>query len=56
MTKYEVKLFDYFIFYNITNGEYNTYPVDGEYECVFIAYDSDLQRLIIIDNYIICIN
>ena len=54
--QYETEAFDYFVFYNITSDEYNTYPLDGEYDCVFIAYDYQLQRLIILDDYIIGLN
>ncbi|MDY3899327.1 MAG: hypothetical protein SOZ32_03870 [Bacilli bacterium] len=49
--QYESENFDYFVFYNITSNEYNTLPSSGEYECIFIAYDCDLQRLIILDDY-----
>ena len=56
MPQYEVEFYDYFIFYNITTGEYNTYPTDGIYECVLIAYDCDLQGLIIVDNYTIYVD
>ena len=49
--QYESETFDYFLFYNITNDEYNMFPPKGEYECIFIAYDCDLQRLIILDDY-----
>jgi len=51
--QYESEAFDRFVFYNITSGEYNTYPSDGEYKCVFVAYDYELKRLIILDDYII---
>lgn len=51
--QYESEAFDWFVFYNITSDEYNTYPSDGEYECVFVAYDYELERLIILDDYII---
>ncbi|HHU55926.1 MAG TPA: hypothetical protein GXZ48_04470 [Acholeplasmataceae bacterium] len=54
--QYEIETFDYFVFYNITNNEFNIYPLDGEYECIFIAYDYELQRLIIIDDYKIMLN
>ena len=54
--QYEVEAFDYFVFYNITSDEYNAYPTDGEYECLFIAYDYDLQRMIIVDNYRVVLN
>ena len=51
--QYKSKVFDYFLFYNISSGEYNIFPQSGENKCIFIAYDCDLQRLIIIDDYII---
>lgn len=54
--QYEIETFDYFVFYNITSDEYNIYPSDGEYECLFIAYDYELQRLIILDDYKINLN
>lgn len=45
--------FDYYLFYNITNKEYNKCPNFGEYECIFIAYDCNCDKLIILDNYVI---
>ena len=49
--QYEIEKFDCFIFYNCTNDEYNQYPQHGEYECIFIAYDYEFQRLIILDDF-----
>lgn len=54
--QYESEVFEYFVFFNITSDEYNIFPSSGQYECIFIAYDFDLQRLIILDNYQIKIN
>lgn len=54
--QYETETFDFFIFYNTINNEYNTLPSKGEYKCIFIAYDCDTQRLIIMDDYKININ
>ncbi len=54
--QYETGTFDYFVFYNVTNDEYNICPLEGEYESIFIAYDRELKRLIIIDDYIIKID
>ena len=54
--QYETETFDYFVFYNETRNEYNIYPSDGDYECIFIAYDCELQRLIILDDYKIKLN
>lgn len=47
----EVDRFDYFVFYNVTNKQYNNSSTNGEYEAIFIAYDCDMQRLLIMDNY-----
>ncbi|MGN0807251.1 MAG: hypothetical protein ACI4MN_02260 [Candidatus Coproplasma sp.] len=47
----EINTFDYFAFYNITTDEYNIYPSDGQYDCLFIAYDCELQRLIVLSDY-----
>lgn len=49
--QYESEVFEYFVFFNITSNEYNISPLSGQYECIFIAYDCDLQRLIIISDY-----
>ena len=54
--QYEAENFDYFVFYNVTKNEYNKYPAAGEFECIFIAYDSDAMRLIILDGYKIDLN
>lgn len=45
--------FDYFVFYNQTTNEYNQYPPDGKSTFTFIAYDFDLQRIIIVDDFIV---
>ena len=50
-TQYEMVLFDDFLFYNVTTHEYNTCPPAGEYDCIFMAYDSARQRLLILDGY-----
>lgn len=49
----EMNTFDAFVFYNYSTGEYNTRPPIGQYSCVFIAYDYEAQRLIVIDNYVV---
>lgn len=49
--QYESGVFEYFVFFNITSNEYNISPLSGQYECIFIAYDCDLQRLIILNDY-----
>lgn len=54
--QYESEVFDYFMFYNITSEEYNIFPHGGQYECIFMAYDCDLQRLLILDDYKINVN
>lgn len=46
-----IKDFDYFVFYNTLTGEYNKVPESEENDCVFIAYDDDMNRLIIVDNF-----
>lgn len=52
---YDVAMFDYFVFYNVTRQEYNAYPFDGECECVFIAYDCEQQRFILLDGYTVAV-
>ena len=47
----ELAQFDYFLLYNIMTGEYNTCPDADEYKCVFIAYDRELQLMVILDDY-----
>lgn len=49
----EVQGFDRFLFYNITTAEYNVYPTDGEHDCLLVAYDYDLQRIVILDDWTI---
>ena len=49
--QYESEIFEYFVFFNITSNEYNIPPLSGENECIFIAYDCDLERLIILHDY-----
>ena len=52
----ETSKFDHFLVYNVTKNEYNNYPTDGKYELIFIAYDYDLNRLLILDDYKVNIN
>lgn len=52
----EVSKFDNFVFYNLTNNEYNVCPTNGESKCVFIAYNSKQNRLIILDDYVVTIS
>ena len=52
----ETSKFDHFLVYNVINNEYNNYPTDGKYELIFIAYDYDLNRLLILDDYKVNIN
>lgn len=54
--QHEAEVFEYFIFYNITSDEYNVNPTNGDNEILFIAYDCDMQRLIILDDYKINFN
>ena len=49
--QYESEIFEHFVFFNITSNEYNIPPLRGQNECIFIAYDCDLQRLIILNDY-----
>lgn len=49
--QYECVSYDCFVFYNVTTGEYNIGSESCEYEAVYIAYDSDLHRLLILDSY-----
>ncbi len=49
-------VFDYFVFYNVTCNEYNKFPPTGEYECVFIAYEIDLSRIVILDMHAVTVN
>lgn len=49
--QYESEIFECFVFFNVTSDEYNISPLSGENECIFIAYDCNLQRLIILNDY-----
>ena len=53
---YEIEVslinFEYFMFFNYTTEEFNLYPqCSGDYDYLFIAYDIDLGRLIILNHY-----
>lgn len=54
--QYETADFDYFLFFNITSDEYNAFPPSGQNVCIFVAYDCDSQRLIILNDYKINVN
>ena len=47
----ELGAFEYFMFYDTTNDEYNLGPSNKGSEWIFIAYDCEAHRLIIFDNY-----
>lgn len=50
---YEAYTFDYFVFYNATLREYNVFPQStGSYECILIAYDCEVGRIMIIDEFV----
>ena len=42
--------FDRFVFYNMTENEFNEYPPYGESECIFIAYDYKMGKMLILDG------
>lgn len=47
----EVSLsFDVFVFYNVTSDEYNVYPSTEKYKSIFIAYDYEMQRILVLEN------
>lgn len=48
--QYETESCDYFIFFNVTTNQYNMISQEYEYEYIFIAYDCEMQRLIIMEN------
>lgn len=47
---YEIKTFDYFVFYNVTYDEYNKYSSKEEYKFIYIAYDKEKQRLFVLNS------
>ena len=49
----ELENFEKFLFYNSSGNTYNTYPVADESKCIFIAYDYELQRLLILDDWVV---
>lgn len=52
----EIQDFDYYVFYNETTNEYNTYPSVENYQCIFVSYALKNQRLMLIDNYKVSVN
>lgn len=54
--KEESKLYDCYLFYNETKNEYNNYPSDGKHECIFLAYNYKLQKLMILDDFVVDLN
>jgi hypothetical protein len=53
----EIQTFDYYITYNVTVSSFeNDSFANGEYELIFIGYDIEKSRFIIINDYIILIN
>ena len=54
--QYKLGAYDRMTFYNLTENEFNEYPPDGEYECIFIAYDYELQKMFILDGFSVVLN
>ena len=53
----EIQTFDFYITYNVTVSSFeNDSFANGEYELIFIGYDIEKSRFIIINDYIILIN
>lgn len=52
----EIYAFDYFLFYNLTSNEYNLLPENDQNECIFIAYDCEMSRFIIVSRYKVDVN
>lgn len=48
--QYELVNFDYYLFYNLTTDSYNVPLSYGDFECVFVAYDHESHRLMVIDD------
>lgn len=48
--QYEIWAFDYYLYYNLSTDKYNECPPDGEWECIFVAYDRETQRLVVLDG------
>lgn len=48
----EMNNFDFFVFYDLFTGGYNESPTAGQCNCVFVAYDCELQRVIILNEYL----
>ena len=46
----EMTNFDYFMLYDPSSDSYNACPPSNETNCIFIAYDCDLQRIIVLDG------
>lgn len=49
----EMVNFDYFVLYDLSAGTYNQHPPTDGSKYVFIAYDCELRRLIILDDYFV---
>lgn len=43
-------VYDYILFYNVTEQKYNMYPNDKNCEYIFILYDSYVPQMVIISN------
>lgn len=47
---YEFVECDWFVYYNKTNGEYNSFIAEGEYKFSLIGYDIELGRIVILHD------
>lgn len=44
--------FDYFMFYNISLNEFNNYSLsEGNYDCLFVAYNYEVGSLVVLEDY-----
>ncbi len=48
---YETSLFDYYAFYNVTRNEYNRITIGDDDDCIFIEYNCNLRKLVILSDY-----
>lgn len=50
-------VYEYFMFYNETTGEYNVAPtVNGEYNCIIMAFDMDTGRLYLAYDFTVVVD
>ena len=49
----ELQRFDCYLFYNITDNTYNSFPTTDYNNCILLAYDAELNYLFVLNDLVV---